>query len=161
MSPEEKAIEAYKSDELSELLMGIGAYYEREAYMAPSTVPTNWDVILEGLKSAAKRFSDLPQKVERAMRDMSTSAEGFYCALETLISYLYGQGRLAPDLVLDALQVADDLRTNLLTIESEARTLRPSWMGRTAETLWDRIERATKILNDEFGIDIRNVAPSP
>lgn len=154
-TPEEKAIHAYEDDDLAGLLMGKGWYYEREAYMAPSDVPTNWDAVLEGLQNAVRRFPDLPQKLERAMSDMSTSAEGFYCALATLISYLFAQKRLAPELVLNSLKIAEVLRKQLPLIEAEARKRRPSWLGSQSESLGERIDHHVNLLKEEFGIDIR------
>jgi hypothetical protein len=154
MSPEEKAEHAYEEDTLPDLFMGKWPYYEPEAYMAPSNVPTNWQKILEGLSSVSERLPGVSTKVNLALQEMTRSPEGVYCALETILSYLDSQTFLSPALHLDYAAIADAARRQLPTVKADACQLHLPWMGPTAETLWTRIQHVSKLLQEAHGIQV-------
>jgi hypothetical protein len=154
MTPEEKAEHAYENDALSELFMGEWPYHEPEAYRAPSNVPTNWQEILGGLSNVAERFPDLSPRVNQALQAMTSSAEGAYSALEVVLGYLDTRAFLSPKLDLDYAATANAIRRQLPVLEKQARGLHLPWMGPTAETLWERIQRIGQVLQQAHGIQV-------
>jgi len=154
MSPEEKATHAYEQDALADLLMGKWPYYEPEAYMAPSNVPTNWQKILEGLSVIADRFPDVSQKVNQTLEAMTESAEGVYCALEVVLNYLDIKTHLSSRLVVDCIGITDAARSRLPLLEGQARGLHLAWMGPTTETLWERLDVTCRVLRQVHGIHV-------
>jgi hypothetical protein len=154
MSPAEKADDAYSNDALDDLMMGKWPYYEPEAYMAPSNVPTNWRKLLKGLDSVLAKHPDVLPKLEGALTAMTGSAEGLYCALATVLAYLDLRPFLSAQFVLDYSGVLDHARQRLPHIKDEAIASHPGWLGSTSETLWDRIELAAHRLKDDFHLSV-------
>jgi hypothetical protein len=134
MSPQEKAAHAYEEGALRDLLMGKWPYYEPEAYMAPSNVPTNWRTILVGLNAAIDDVPDISQGVNEALRSMTGSAEEVYSAVQTILFYLRARKRFSPNFVLDCEQLLARLGSVARKLEYEARHAHPDWMGPTDET---------------------------
>lgn len=154
MSPEEKAAHAYEKGALVDLLMGKWPYYEPEAYMAPSNVPTNWRKLLKGLAAIEERHPDLAEKLEEALNAAMVSPEGMYCALATVLAYFDMRPHLFPHLNIDYVGILDKARQKLPALVAEAIALHPDWLGPTTESLWDRIEGTARRLADEYGVAI-------
>lgn len=154
MSPQEKAVHAYTEGALPDLLMGKWPYYEPEAYMAPSNVPTNWRKVLAGLNAAIDELPGIPQGIDGALSSMTASPEEVYCALETVLFYLRARERLSPKFVLDTQKLLPLLGKSARALEAEARNTHPAWMGPTNDNLWNHIERTVAIIGKEFGFSV-------
>jgi hypothetical protein len=154
MSTREKVIHAHEEDAFCDLFMGKWPYYEPEAYMAPSNVPTNWRRILEESSNLTGTRPDLPQKTTDALLAMTDSPEGLYCATEVVLAYLRHRHHWSPQFVIDHQRVANAIRTHLPAMEANARALHPDWMGPTTETLWERIQNRAITLFQDHGVSI-------
>ena len=154
MSPKEKALHALEEGALKDLMMGRWPYFEAEAYMAPSNVPTNWRKVLEGLDGIVAIRPDLPRQLHDALASMTGSAEETYCALHALLFYLRMKASLSKALALDVHRLLGLLGKAAIASEPEARCTHLPWMGPTSETLWERIVRVAASIEDEFGIAV-------
>jgi hypothetical protein len=154
MSTEEKVAHAYEEHALPDLFMGKWPYHEPEAYMAPSNVPTNWRRLLEALSLKAATTDGLCRDVNDSLVAMTNTPEGFYCAAETILTYLRHRAQFSCAFVIDYQDVANAMRLRAHTVEADARTLHLDWMGPTTETLWERLERRADTLLQEHGVHI-------
>jgi hypothetical protein len=154
MTTEEKVAHAYEENALNDLLMGMYPYYEPEAYMAPSTVPTNWRSILEALSGVSSRFPDIAAKVTAVLVSMTQSAEGLYSTTEILLAYLDLRKFMSDRFVLDETALSAAIRRQLPLVERQARSMHLDWMGPTNETLWERIVRTASLLAQEHGVRV-------
>jgi hypothetical protein len=154
MSPTEKALHALEEGALKDLMMGKWPYFEAEAYMAPSNVPTNWRKILEGLDGIVAIRPDMPRQLHDALAAMTDSAEETYCALHTLLFYLRMRASLSKTFALDVHTLLSLLGSAAIATEAEARCTHLPWMGPTGETLWERVVRVAASIEEEFGITV-------
>lgn len=134
--------------------MGSWPYYEPEAYMAPTNVPTNWRKVLEESSDLTSTIPDLPMKMTDALLAMTNSPKGLYCATEVVLAYLRHRAHLSPQFVIDHQRVANAIRIHLPAVEATARTLHPDWMGPSTETLWERLQNRANTLLQDHGVSI-------
>jgi hypothetical protein len=151
MTPFDAAKQAFAQGDLREAIRGDWPYFLPEAYMAPSSVPTNWgDLLSEGLSPLADQADaqKLSRELQQALLDCCADPEGLYAAMAFLRAYVGLRDRhfVSPKLQIDPAPIKQAIRDGMKALEPKLRASRPSWMDKESETLWDRVARMAELL---------------
>lgn len=154
-SPIEQTEHAFAARDMEGLLSGRWPYFVSEAYMAPSTVPTNWDrILLEGIYPFSTSHPDVVPMVRDALVAMTDDPEQLFSALAVVLSHLDHVADGQTSVRIDLAPVIAALKPAIARHRPRLATLRPDWMGPTDRTLWDHVERFARILQQSHGVTL-------